>query len=91
MLALIIYGYVYMFIAVAIIVIFPIILCVLRAKSDDEILNEENEERQDYVDNIIGGELLISYRKSRKATIMAKVSQSYNLGEDSHRQSLVQN
>ena len=35
MLILIIYGYVYMLIALGIIVIFPIALCVLKAKSDD--------------------------------------------------------
>ena len=65
MLLLIIYGYFYMLIALGVLIFFPTVLCLIKSKTDDEILEIEVETQQDYFDNMtnmIGGELLISYR-----------------------------
>ena len=69
MLALIFYGYFYMLVALVIIIMIPIILCKLKSQSDAEIMNTTNDNRNDFIENIPGGELLINYRNNKRATI----------------------
>ena len=76
MLALVFYGYFYMFIALLIMVMVPGMICWLKRQSDDEIMLATNDERDEYVDNIPGGELLLNYRTNRRATIQMRASHS---------------
>ena len=69
MLALIFYGYFYMLIALVIIIMIPVAICMLKSQSDAEIMNTTNDNRNDFIENIPGGELLINYRNNKRATI----------------------
>ena len=65
MLAIIIYGYFLMLMVLGMCIFLPLIFCVLAMKSNDE-LNDPVEEDNDVIfenmNNVIGGEMLISYR-----------------------------
>ena len=65
MLAIIIYGYFLMLMVLGMCIFLPLIFCVLALKSNDE-LNDSIEEDNDVIfenmNNVIGGEMLISYR-----------------------------
>ena len=59
-----------MLIAVAIIIVVPALICWLRQQTDADIMDQNNDDRVDYVENIPGGDLLINYRTNKRATIV---------------------
>ena len=85
MLAIIIYGYFLMLIVLGMCIFLPLIFCVLVMKSSDEMkdeLEEENDAIFENMNNVIGGEMLISYRNqrrnsSRNLTFTNNLSQSH--------------
>ena len=86
MLALIFYGYLYMLIALVIMIMVPVLICALKSQTDDQIMDEVNDDRNDYVDNIPGGELIINYRTNKRAKIQMMSSQSYVEGTFNKRE-----
>ena len=74
MLALIFYGYLYMLIALVIMIMVPVLICALKSQTDDQIMDEVNDDRNDYVDNIPCGELIINYRTNKRAKIQMMTS-----------------
>ena len=76
MLILIIYGYFYMLVALGIIILFPCVLLIIKSKSEEEIIESEVHEPEEYLTNIPGGELLLSYRNRRRTAVMLRVSGS---------------
>lgn len=71
MLAIIIYGYFLMLLVLGMCIFLPIIFCVLAMKSNDEMndsVEEENDELFENMNNVLGGEMLISYRAHRRNT-----------------------
>ena len=71
MLAIIIYGYFLMLILLGMCIFLPIIFCVIAMKSQEEMNDSvagENDELFENMNNVLGGELLISYRTHRRQT-----------------------
>ena len=71
MLAIIIYGYFLMLILLGMCILLPIIFCVIAMKSQEEMNDSvagENDELFENMNNVLGGELLISYRTHRRQT-----------------------
>ena len=69
MLAIIIYGYFLMLILLGMCIFLPIIFCVIAMKSQEEMNDSvagENDELFENMNNVLGGELLISYRTHRR-------------------------